>query len=198
MSRQPPRAGLPARACPAPGRLVAEQPVHLIGLDVEVGENLVRHTLPLAHEPEQDVFGSDVVVPELHRFAQRQLQNLLGARGEWRLREVAVLSMTDDRFELLPRPAQGNVQPTQRVGRDPPVLAQEAEQEMLGSDVGVAEASSLLLGENHDLAGPFGESLEHAVYPPLRAGRSLTPSGSSIGTNHAGPPRRRRAPPGWV
>ena len=43
------------------------------------------------------------------------------------------------------------------------------------------------------------EPLEHAAYPPPSTERSLTPSGSIVGAkNHAGPPRRQRAPPGWA
>ena len=49
-------------------------------------EHLGGHALALAHEPEQDVLGADVVVAELQRLAQRELEHLLGPRRE---RDVA-------------------------------------------------------------------------------------------------------------
>ena len=52
----------------------------------EVGAQLHEHlggdALALADEAEEDVLGADVVVAELQRLAERQLEDLLGARGE--------------------------------------------------------------------------------------------------------------------
>ena len=41
-----------------------------------------RHPVALADQPEQQMFGANVVVAELKRFAEGKLQRLLGARGE--------------------------------------------------------------------------------------------------------------------
>ena len=43
------------------------------------------------------------------------------------------------------------------------LLAQQAEQDVLGADVVVLERARLLLGEDDHLAGSLCESLEHAV-----------------------------------
>ena len=43
------------------------------------------------------------------------------------------------------------------------LLAQQAEQDVLGADVIVLENPGLLLGEDDHLPGPFGEALKHAV-----------------------------------
>ena len=48
----------------------------------ELHEHLGGHALALADEAEEDVLGADVVVAELQRLAQRQLEHLLGARRE--------------------------------------------------------------------------------------------------------------------
>jgi hypothetical protein len=48
----------------------------------ELDQHLSGDALALADEAEQDVLGADVVVAQLQRLAQRQFQNLLGARGE--------------------------------------------------------------------------------------------------------------------
>src|SRR5204862_3123898 len=49
-------------------------------------QDLGGHALALADEPEEDVLGADVVVPELKGLPKRQLQHLLRPRGE---RDVA-------------------------------------------------------------------------------------------------------------
>ena len=54
----------------------------LLKLGAELLEHLGGHALTLADEPEEDVLRSDVVVAELKRFTQRQLEDLLGAGRE--------------------------------------------------------------------------------------------------------------------
>jgi hypothetical protein len=51
----------------------------------ELDQHLGGHALALADEAEEDVLGADVVVAELQRLAQRQLEHLLGAgvKGMW-------------------------------------------------------------------------------------------------------------------
>ena len=51
------------------------------------------------------------------------------------------------------------------------LFAQQAEQDVLRSDVVVLERPSLVLGENDDLPGPFGESFEQTR--PFLAGRLI-------------------------
>ena len=50
----------------------------------EADEHLGGHALALADETEEHVLGADVVVAELQRLAQRQLEHLLGPGGEGR------------------------------------------------------------------------------------------------------------------
>ena len=50
----------------------------------EALQDLGGDAFALAHQPEQHVLGPDVVVSELERLAQRQLENLLRPRGERR------------------------------------------------------------------------------------------------------------------
>ena len=47
----------------------------------ELHEHLGGDALALTDEAEQDVLGADVVVAELQRLAQRQLEDLLGPRA---------------------------------------------------------------------------------------------------------------------
>jgi hypothetical protein len=47
----------------------------------------------------------------------------------------------------------------------PGAFLDQPEQDVLGPDVLVVEALGFLVGQGHDLAGPIGESLEHAAKP---------------------------------
>ena len=78
-------AGLLARCRPGP--LVARQQLDDLLADpgqvgAQLDEHLGGHALALTDEAEEDVLGADVVVAELQRLAQRQLEDLLGPRGE--------------------------------------------------------------------------------------------------------------------
>src|SRR5439155_3019837 len=72
----------------------------LLGVGVEVEQDPRRDALVLAHEPEQDVLGADVVVAEAQRLAQRELENLLRARGEGDLAGRDLVALADDAGDL--------------------------------------------------------------------------------------------------
>jgi hypothetical protein len=55
----------------------------------------------------------------------------------------------------------GDVQGLEHACREPLLLTQEPEEDVLRADVVVLERPRLLLRENDDLPGPFCESLEH-------------------------------------
>ena len=59
---------------------------HAGQVGAELHEHLRGDAFALADEPEEDVLGADVVVAELQRLAQRELEDLLGAGRE---RDVA-------------------------------------------------------------------------------------------------------------
>ena len=81
--------GAPSGGGAGSGRLLAleagQQLDDLLADAVEVGAELDQHlggdALALADQAEQDVLGADVVVAELQRLAQGQLEHLLGARA---------------------------------------------------------------------------------------------------------------------
>ena len=51
-------------------------------IGTQLHQDLRSHALALADQPQQDVLRADVVMPELQRLAQRELQDLLGAGSE--------------------------------------------------------------------------------------------------------------------
>jgi hypothetical protein len=131
----------------------------------ELDQHLGGHALALADQPEQDVLGADVVVPELQRLAQRQLPDLLGPGGERDVAAGLLGTPADDLCDLDPDGLQGDVEGLERSGGDPFALVDQPEQDVLGADVVVVEVPGLLLGEHDHPPGPVGETLEHRHRP---------------------------------
>src|SRR5690606_24501388 len=71
-----------------------------VEVGAELDQNLGRDALTLPDQAEQDVLGPDVVVAELQRLAQAQLQHLLGPRGERNVTAGRLLPLTDDLLDL--------------------------------------------------------------------------------------------------
>ena len=159
------------RACR--GRLLArgarQQLDHLLadpaGVSAQLDEHLGGDALALADQAEQDVLGADVVVTELQRLPQRQLQDLLGARSEGDVPGRSLLALAGDPPDVLADRLQADPQRLQRPGGDAVALADQAEQDVLGADVVVAEHPGLFLSQDRNPPRPVGEPLEHLVAP---------------------------------
>src|SRR6185503_17587891 len=69
------------------------------------------------------------------------------------------------------------------------LLAEQAEQDVFGTDVVVLERPRLVLGENDDLAGSFGEAFEHCAssFPRGPRGMAEAPIVAN-GSGDAAPP----------
>jgi hypothetical protein len=104
---------------------------------------------------------------QAQRFAQRELEHLLGTRRERDLPRGELLTSADDARDLgadaLDRDAQRLKHPT----GEPLLFAQQPEQDVLGADVVVLQDSRLLLGEDDHLASALCKSLEHPRSIPL-------------------------------
>ena len=144
-----------------PDDLVAD----LLRVGVEVEQDARGDALVLAHESEQDVLGADVVVAEAQRLAQRQLEHLLRARRERDLAGGDLLTGADDPHDLRADALDGDVQRLEDAGGKTFLLAEQAEQDVLGADVVVLELPGLFLGEDDDLAGSLCKSLEQIRVP---------------------------------
>ncbi len=136
---------------------------------MQLGPELLEHlggdAFALADEAEEDVLGADVVVAQLQRLTQRQLEDLLRPGGE---RDVAARSLgalTDDLDDLLAHRFEVDAEALEAAGGDALPLVDEAEQDVLGPDVVVVEQARFLLSEDHDSPGPIGEPLKHFVSP---------------------------------
>ena len=133
----------------------------LAGIGAELDEHLGGHALAGADDPEQDVLGPDVVVPQLQGLAQRVLEHLLGAGRERDVTRGRLLARADDVLDLLAGGAQGDAHGLEGFGGDALTLVDQAEQQVLGPDVVVVEHPGLFLGQHDDPAGAVGEAFEH-------------------------------------
>src|SRR5690606_33166301 len=121
---------------------------HAVQVGTELDEHLGCDTLALANEAEQDVLGPDVVVAELERLPQRELQHLLGAWGEGDVSGRRLLALADDLLDLLAHRLELDVEPLERLARDTLALVDKAEQNVLGPDVVVVEQACFVLGKD--------------------------------------------------
>ena len=158
-------AGPPWRAAAGAGEHADDLVADLLGVGVEVEQDAGGDALVLAHQAEQDVLGADVVVAERERLAQRQLQHLLGARRERDLAGGDLVTLADDAGDLRAHLLHRDVERVEHARSEPLLLAQQAEQDVLGADVVVLERAGLVLREDDDLSGTLGESLEHPRAP---------------------------------
>ena len=193
--------GAGRRALAAPGgALVAGEELDDLLADAgqvgaELDEDLGGDALALADQAEQDVLGADVVVAELQRLAQRQLEDLLGAGGEGDVPGRRRAALADDLLDLAADGLERDAEALEGLGGDAFALVDQAEQDVLGPDVAVVEQARFLLGEDDDPAGPVGETFEHVR--PFQRGTTFV---QCTGEAHArsGWPSRPERGPSWV
>jgi hypothetical protein len=124
-------------------------------------QHLCRNALTFTDEPQQDVLRADVVVAELQRLAQRELEHLLGTR-----RERNVAGRAADPPSPMVRTTSVRSSPS-----DIPSATERLSRQALASRIsraegaryrcGVIEPPRFFLGEDDRLASPIGESFEH-------------------------------------
>ena len=160
LRRRPGRRGLLA--------LVSVQQLdHLLADTVQVGteldQHLRGHPIALADEAQQDVLGPDVVVTELQRLTQGQLQHLLGARSKGDVPGRCLLALADYLLDLLAHGLETDPQGFQGLRRHAFTLVDEAQQDVLGADVVVIEHPGFFLSQDHNPPRSVGKPLEHIV-----------------------------------
>ena len=145
---------------------------HAGQVGAELDEHLGGDALALADQAEQDVLGADVVVAELQRLAQRQLEHLLRAGRERDVARRRGAAVADDLLDLRAHGLEGDAEGLERLGRDALTLVDQAEQDVLGPDVVVVEQARLFLRQDHDSPGPVGEAFEHVASASRQWGRT--------------------------
>lgn len=104
---------------------------------------------------------ADVVVSELQCLAQAELQDFFGTRGEGDVAGRGLLALADDLLDLAAHSFEGDAQRLQRLGSDTFALVNEAEQDVLRTDVVVVEHPGFFLSQDNNAPCAIGEPLEH-------------------------------------
>ena len=160
----PRRGGL--RLALALATLVAgEQLDDLLAHPAEVGAELDEHlggdALALADEAEQDVLGADVVVAELQRLAERQLEDLLGTGGERDVTRRRRAALADDLLDLAADRLERDAERFERLRSDAFTFVDQTEEDVLGADVAVVQQSCFFLCQHDHPTSPIGEAFKH-------------------------------------
>ena len=113
------------------------------------------------------MLGADVVVAELERLTQRELQHLLGAGRERDVTGRRLATVADDLLDLGAHRFERDPERLERLGGDAFALVDQAEQDVLGADVVVVEQARFFLRQDDHSAGSIGEAFEHGTDPPL-------------------------------
>jgi hypothetical protein len=99
-------------------------------------------------------------VAERESFAQRQLEDLLCARGEGDLAGGDLVTLADDPRYLGADLLDGDVEALEHPRGETLFLAQETEKDVLGPDVVVLEGAGLVLGQDDHLPGSLCKAFE--------------------------------------
>ena len=164
--------GGPARTLVA-GEELDDLLAHPREVGAELHEHLGGHPLALADQAEEDVLRADVVVAELERLAERQLEDLLGPRRERDVPGRRRAALADDLLHLAADGLERDAERLEGLGRDAFALVDQPEQDVLGADVVVVEEPSFLLGQHDDPSGSVGEPFEQVSLPPLLSGGTV-------------------------
>ena len=125
------------------------------------------------------MLGADVVVAELERLAERELEDLLGPGGEGDVPARRRAALADDLLDLAAHGLERDAERLERLGGDALALVDQPEQDVLGADVVVVEEARFFLRQDDDPAGPVGEPFEQGA-PPAPAvgicGASVSPA----------------------
>src|SRR5581483_7724190 len=133
---------------------------HAVERHAQTLEHASRDALTLADEAKQQVLGADVLVVEPARLVDGQLDDLL---CPWRQADLAhhhPVATADDELDGRANLVELDAHVRQNLGGYPLALADQPEQQMLGSDVVVVKALGLLLREGEDLPRSLRELVE--------------------------------------
>jgi hypothetical protein len=133
---------------------------HLLGWGAEPSQNIHRHALTFPHQAEQQVFGANVVMPQLAGLIHGQLNHALGTGGKRRLGIDPPASLTDSPLNGDPHLLCADIQALQHAQGDAPLFRHQAQQDMLGANVAVIQAPGLLLRCRQHAPGTFGETIK--------------------------------------
>ncbi len=130
-------------------------------IDAEVGKHASGDAFALANQAEEQVLGPDVVVIELARLFEGELDHALRARREDHLLLDGLAAASDDGLDFLTDFGEIDAERFQDLSREALALGNDAKQNMLGSNVVVAETLRFFLSKHDAAPRSLGEGLPH-------------------------------------
>ena len=138
---------------------------HARQVSAQLGQDLGCNALAFADKTEQQELSTDVLVSHLQPLAQGKLKNLLCT---WSKRNVAVVrlgSVSNNCFYLTTDVLERDSHGLQCLGSNTLTFLDEAEQDVLGTNVIVVEHPRFFLRQNYDATSTVRKPLEHDSYP---------------------------------
>src|SRR3990172_7369468 len=134
-----------------------------IDLEPHVDKDLRRNPFVLLEKPEEDMLGSDDLVPELRRTLARELDHAFGAGGEGKLpeRDRRRRRWSDQLLDLLTDFLGVDLEVLENPAGRSAAFLDDPKQHMLRADEFAVETLGFLPRNAHHFAGAFREVLEH-------------------------------------
>jgi len=113
-----------------------------------------------AHQSEQEMLGTDVVMAEIARLSHRQLDDPFRARCHTALTARSLAASSNREFNGAPNLVQLDAEVRKHLGGYPLALADEAQEQMLRTDIVMVETLRFLLGEGENGPGTLREPVK--------------------------------------
>jgi hypothetical protein len=129
---------------------------------------LYRRAILVRDEPEQEVLRANIVVPERERLSEAEFKHLLRASREGNLAAWLGRALPDHRRHISQRSLDSDPKRREHLRGNTLFGPQQAQEQMLGADLVVLEATSLHLSHHNDLTRTLCKALKHKRDPSRR------------------------------
>ena len=143
------------------GHEIVHLSAHTREIRSEADEHRCGHAFTLPHQTQEHVLGADVAVVQLQRLAQREFQDLLGPGRKMRGPTGDGQGHPDRLPDLVTDRLEGDPERPESLGPYSLFFANQAEEDVLGTDERVVELARFLLRQGQHSPRPLGEALEH-------------------------------------
>src|SRR6266849_3104297 len=144
---------------------------------------------PFPEEPKKQMLGTDVVVTHPARFLEGDLEDLLDARGRDDLLDDDPLVAAEQGLDRVADIADLDAKVVKDLAGQALILAEQSQEQVLGTDIAVMRLFGFFLGERQSLPGSLSEPLER-VHVLSSLGPGLGPPPPRLHKSRCGPPVR--------
>lgn len=125
---------------------------HLLQVHAQALQDACCDTFTLAHQAEQEMFSTNVMMIQAASFIDGKLNHLLGTRSQTNLAQDDAISPANDVFNGAPNFVEFDAEVTQHFGSYALTFAHQTEQEMFRPNVIVLESLGFFLSEAQDFS----------------------------------------------